>query len=75
MSDFDKNAYITNYSREHYRQYPLRVSYENDADIIEGIERMSKAGVSINAFIRECLRRSLSSDDAIGNVMERVERG
>ena len=70
---FDQTKYINDYSKEHYRQYNFRVSRELDQDIIEGIEAMKKAGIPINAFIRECIREALKDEKFVAAVKAKVE--
>lgn len=70
---FDQIKYTNDYSREHYRQYNFRVSRELDQDIIEGIETMRMSGISINAFIRECIREALKDEKFLMNVESKVE--
>lgn len=70
---FDQNKYINDYSRDHYRQYNFRVSKELDQDIIEGIDDIRSTGISINAFIRECIRAALKDDKFLMAVEEKVE--
>ena len=70
---FDETKYKNDYSREHYRQYNFRVSKELDADIIEGIETMQMAGLSINAFIRECIRAALADDEFLEGTIGKAE--
>lgn len=69
---FDQTKYTNDYSREHYRQYNFRVSRELDQDIIEGIETMRLTGISINAFIRECIREALKDEKFLMNVEDKV---
>lgn len=70
---FDEIKYSNDYSREHYRQYNFRVSKELDQDIIEGIETMRMAGLSINAFIRECIRAALNDDKFLEETISKAE--
>ena len=70
---FDQIKYTNDYSREHYRQYNFRVSRELDKDIIEGIETIRMSGISINAFIRECIRAALKDEKFLMGVEEKVE--
>lgn len=70
---FDQTKYTNDYSREHYRQYNFRVSKELDQDIIEGIETMRLTGISINAFIRECIREALKDEKFLMNVEAKVD--
>ena len=70
---FDQTKYTNDYSREHYRQYNFRVSRELDQDIIEGIETMRLTGISINAFIRECIREALKDEKFLMNVEAKVD--
>lgn len=70
---FDQIKYTNDYSREHYRQYNFRVSKELDKDIIDGIEDIRSTGISINAFIRECIREALKDEKFLMNVEDKVE--
>ena len=70
---FDQTKYTNDYSRDHYRQYNFRVSKELDQDIIEGIETMRKAGVPINAFIRECIRAALQDDKFLESTISKAD--
>ena len=70
---YDRAKYINDYSKDHYRCYNFRVSKELDADIIECIETAKQSGISINAFIRECIRASMKDEKVLNEALEKSE--
>lgn len=70
MSD---NRYRNEYNRTAYKTYTLRLRYDDDADLIDYLDRKMLEG-SFTEVLRKMLRRSLISARRRANETDRDNR-
>lgn len=51
-------TYQKEYVKEHYRTYLIRMNYEDDAEIIDWLEKQDNKSEYIRQCLQECMKRS-----------------